>query len=389
MSVPPPNPLDPYNRPTINPAPVYRQGPGPDYVVPVQPVDPLYTDPFAPSIIENLPSKRRVPLWVPIIAIGGLLAAAIAGISLLNNQNRTQTYTPVAVITVSNSPTVTQSGQVVVPAATNTPVIQNLPTATPLPQNVPAQAAPAPTATPPPAQAAPPPAAANAPAPTATPRPAPTVPPGAHPAPPPVAAPTPAPPPTAAPAAPAAAPTPTAVLQPTATPVKAQPTATPVPPTATATQAAPTATPVPLNSRAIGLFKTEWEKWHGQGDVQEKGVYYENKKYLIGFFQDRIIRLERYYDPAAPVTLDAARTESKTFLPEDAQLVKTYDGPNNIPVDLYKSEALKTYFAGVTDPDFWKGGEPGNFIVEYRKSDKENMFSTIVITLGNNPQKQP
>jgi hypothetical protein len=117
-------------------------------------------------------------------------------------------------------------------------------------------------------------------------------------------------------------------------------------------------------------------------------VYYENQKYLVVFFEDRIISLERLYADGS-VALDAARTESKIILPQDSKLVQTYNGPDNTPVDLYKSEALKTYFASVKDPNFWKGGEPGNFIVQYRKADKDNMFNAIVVRLGNNPQKQP
>jgi hypothetical protein len=109
---------------------------------------------------------------------------------------------------------------------------------------------------------------------------------------------------------------------------------------------------------------------------------------VVVFYEDRIARLERLYG-SNPVTLDAARAESKNFFPEDSQLVQSYLTPDNVQVDLYKSETLKTYFAGVTDPDFWKGGEPGNFIVQYRKSDQPDLYSALVLTLGNNPQKNP
>jgi len=386
MSVPPPNRPGPYTYPDVNAPQVY--GKVPDYVVPpVSPNDPAYVDPLAPSLIDPAPVKRLrpVPLWIPIIAVGGLVAAIIFGIASLNNQNKSPVNTPVAVITATEgvgaaSPDAT-SQVVVIPAATSTPLIIVV-TATPLPQvadqpqATPVPDQPQPTAIPQPAQ--------PTPIPTATPRPAPTVPPVVVPPTAQPAGPT-QPQPTPVPPTATTAPAPTATLPP-ATIVQA--TTAPVNPTATPAGPSPTATQVPLNSQSIGLFKTEWEKWHGQGDQRDNGLFYENQKYMVVFFEDRIVRLERLYGNT-PVTLDAARAESKTFLPEDAQVVQTYIGPDKTQVDLYKSEALKTYFAGVTDPDFWKGGEPGNFIVQYRKADAANMFSAIVITLGNNPQMQP
>lgn len=382
MSVPPNRPdLGPHRYPEANSSQIHGRVPGPDFVnLPVSPNDPAFVASLAPSLIDlTQPKRRPVPLWIPIIAVGGLLAAAIFGIASLNNQNKSPEITPVSVITATQgviSPVATI--QVVIPAATSTPLVIVV-TTTPLPK-----VTPLPQATAVPVQPAP-----DAPAPTATPRPAPTVPPVVVP---PTAVPvvptqpqTTQPQPTPVPPTPTLAPAPTATLKPAPT---VSQTVTPVKPTVTPVQPAPTTTQVPLNSQSLGLFKTEWEKWHGKGDQRDNGLFYENQKYLVVFFEDRIVRLERLYGDAA-VTLDAARTESKTFLPEDTKPVQTYIGPDNTQVDLYKSESLKTYFASVTDPDFWKGGEPGNFIVQYRKANAANMFSAIVLTLGNNSQKQP
>lgn len=371
MSVPPTNPPGPYTYP--------------DPPVTTPPVDVV--DHLAPTLIDPVPARRQVPLWIPIIAVGGLLAAAIFGIANLTNQGKTQAITPVAVVTTTVTPETTAEALAPAATPTQTPLVIVV-TATPLPQETPPQ--PQPTAVPvqPQPTAVPQPAPVTTVAdPTATPRPAPTAPPV-------VAQPTPTQPPAPTQPQPTPVPPTATQAQPTAAPTTTLPAATvaqptPVPASPTPSKPAPTATLVPLNSQTIGLFRTEWEKWHGQPEERDNGLFYENGKYMVVFYEDRISRLERLYADN-PVTLDAARNESKTFLPQDAKLVGTSTGPDNMPVDLYKSEALKTYFASVNDPDFWKGGEPGNFIVQYRKSEKDqNLISAIVITLGNNPQKQP
>jgi len=380
MSAPPSNRPGSYPYQEVRPVPPVSPA---GTVPPVLPLDP---EPLEPSLLETVRTRRKpVPLWIPIIGIGCLVAALIFGLANFNQpQTQTQTTTPAAVITATEGATATPGAaasptivQIVVPPSTPTPQPANQPAPT-------VTAAPPPPTSQGPAQAVAPTVAPVA-EPTATPRPAPTAPPAV----PPTAMPTlpnqPEPTPTPAPPTATKAPAPTATLP----PAQSQPAPAPTtPPTAGPSPTAAPPTQVPLNSQGLGLFKTEWEKWHGQGDPKDNGVYYENQKYLVMFFEDRIVRLERLYNPD-PVTLDAARQESKNFLPEDAQLVQSYIGPDNVPVDLYKSETLKTYFASVTDPDFWKGGEPGNFIVQYRKSNQPNMFSAIVITLGNNPQQNP
>ncbi|MBN9392906.1 MAG: hypothetical protein J0I20_33050 [Chloroflexi bacterium] len=388
MSAPPSNRPGPYTYPEVHPVPpVVTTG----TVPPLIPADPLYPEPLEPTLIDTVRARRkRVPLWIPIIGIGCLVAAVIFGIA---NINRTPTTLPTAspadaVAATENAVVPAEAATATVIAATPTIMQVVVPPSTPTPEGA-AQPAPTttlqpqdtavvvpPTATQPARPVAP---TEEPPAPTATPRPAPTVPPV-------VVAPTtqPAPPTQPQPTA-TQAPAPTSLLPsaPVQTTAGSAPTATPGP-----TQPAATPTQVPLNSQGLGLFKSEWEKWHGQGEQRDNGIYYENEKYLVVFYEDRISRLERLYGPN-PVTLDAARAESKNFFPEDSKLVQSYLTPDNVQVDLYKSVTLKTYFAGVTDPDFWKGGEPGNFIVQYRKSDQANLYSAIVLTLGNNPQKNP
>jgi hypothetical protein len=213
---------------------------------------------------------------------------------------------------------------------------------------------------------------------------------------------------------------PTATLEPIAT-FTLEPTATAVPteePTIEPTRRPParpavrptnipepTSTPEPtatsaFQSGGLGLTQTEWEAKYGE-PIREgmPGVYiyeYEGDELYVdyyappGFFSDDIVQyIERNYDEGDTVPLDTARAEWTRFLPVDAQRIKTYEYQarhDERLVDLYISQSLASRFEPTRfqHDDPWLGGEPGNFIVVYPRTD-DGRVDWWHIETGNSP----
>lgn len=215
-------------------------------------------------------------------------------------------------------------------------------------------------------------------------------------------------------------------IPPSSTPIP--PTVAPIPPTliippsATATTAPasrpqlatmqPTATVAPtatLNSGGLALGEAEWERLYGKGQKSNANRNYvsypsiENDKYGVTYdYVDRsrfsgptrITKIRRNWGPEA-VSLDAARTESTTLIPVDAQLIRTYiseDGATKgKTVDLYKSEWLKSQIPS----ELWMFHrvEAGTFAVIYdlnleRRINTRNgrpFDATMTVGIGSNP----
>jgi hypothetical protein len=169
--------------------------------------------------------------------------------------------------------------------------------------------------------------------------------------------------------------------RPTNTPTVEQ-TSTPEPePTQT-----PTVEPIPsppfepFPSGGLGLGKAEWDQQHTEGDTTYGLVAYDDGRYSVIFVDDKIQYLERVFVGDQP-TLDEARAEAETLIPEDSQFLETYspEGFPELTIDLYMSESLRKRF----DADVFIGGGPGNFIAIYGVFD--GRVPRIVIATGNNP----
>ena len=161
------------------------------------------------------------------------------------------------------------------------------------------------------------------------------------------------------------------------------PPAAPSPTTPSATAATPTRRAGIFRSGGLGLTREEWERLHGAPSREtDEAVEYENGRFVVAFRDGRVARLTRVWGEQSPALLDAARIESRTFLPRDARFVRS-----RIPtvesgqpfVDVYSSESLPIPF-----PDApwratpWTGGEPGNLVAVFRVTPELRTPSAVV-----------
>jgi hypothetical protein len=143
-----------------------------------------------------------------------------------------------------------------------------------------------------------------------------------------------------------------------------------------------------LPSGGLGLSRNEWEQSHFKTDLNYTvfGTGYEGG-YDVVFQEEKVWSIERQWNREAAVTPDEVEAESKTLIPTDHQLVKTYhpDGRPETVVNLYRSEWLKNRFNSESSMmgNWWTGGEPGNFTVQYNIYDYG--VSRMLIAIGNNP----
>jgi hypothetical protein len=147
----------------------------------------------------------------------------------------------------------------------------------------------------------------------------------------------------------------------------------------------PTATPYP--SGGLGLFRDEWEGHHGRGRGPGPLFGYGGGKLGAAFANDLLWYLERSWGAAEMVPVEAARDESRAYIPGDAELIRTYQTRVGRRVDLYTSSSLRERFrlaAEHGEPiDPWLGAEPGTFIVYYH--ERGDRVTALVMSTGNNP----
>lgn len=137
-----------------------------------------------------------------------------------------------------------------------------------------------------------------------------------------------------------------------------------------------------LQSGGLGLTRSEWQQLHGTAASQDSGYANYNDyrgRFTINFMVRYAGYIKRTYRDPAVVPLEDARRESRSLMPADSTLIRTYHVSAG-PVDLYSSESLKQLFPSDED---WIRGEPGQFIVLY-SSDRDSVDS-YVLALGNNP----
>ena len=144
----------------------------------------------------------------------------------------------------------------------------------------------------------------------------------------------------------------------------------------------PTVTNKDITSGGIGLSRAAWEAVHGPPGTDPLGyIPYETGKYRLIYGNGNVWMIDVRCEPSSPVSLDAARAESKRLIPADAVFVRTYVTSNSLRllVDLYKSESLKSQFPA----DRWPGGEPGDIFVVYGPAASASRVTRIVVGAGN------
>jgi hypothetical protein len=133
-----------------------------------------------------------------------------------------------------------------------------------------------------------------------------------------------------------------------------------------------------IHSGGLGLTRGQWEKLHGSAATRDSGYFTyddENGKMTINFM-NRAGYIKRSYHQG--VSKEEARAAAAKLMPADSVFVRSYtlDGAD---VDLYNSNSLRIVFEG---PDYWPGGQAGDFIVLYRLTDQS--ISWFSMALGNN-----
>jgi hypothetical protein len=112
----------------------------------------------------------------------------------------------------------------------------------------------------------------------------------------------------------------------------------------------------------LGLSSSEVEKLYGKGKpstANRNNVAYDDRGLVVTYpFTEpkNVDSVTRTWNPEIP--LEAGGTESKAYIPADAQLIQTLTVRNNT-VDLYRSAWLATRFP--KGP--WGKGEPGSFTI--------------------------
>lgn len=165
----------------------------------------------------------------------------------------------------------------------------------------------------------------------------------------------------------------------------AAPTSTTRPTPLRLTRPTPRPTATPYASGGLGLFRDEWEAKHGPPRGQGPYFIYASGKLGAAFANDLVWYVERTWPE--PVDVEAARAESRLYLPPDAQAVRRYQTKALRRVDLYVSASLAERFRLAAENalrvDPWRGVEPGTFIVYYREVGE--LVGSIVLSTGDNP----
>lgn len=135
------------------------------------------------------------------------------------------------------------------------------------------------------------------------------------------------------------------------------------------------------------MSKSEVEKLYGKGKPVPSNrsyVLYDDRGMEVRYpltVPENVDLVTRTWNPEIP--LEAGRTESKAYIPADAQFVQTLTVRNNT-VDLYRSAWLATRFPNGP----WNKGEPGSFTILCRTTADRfgaNRGTECRINLGNEP----
>ncbi len=130
-------------------------------------------------------------------------------------------------------------------------------------------------------------------------------------------------------------------------------------------------------SQGIGMERAAWEQQHGAAEEITTNIFqYEAGNLLVWFANDSVWKLERRF---SPLPIEEARDLGRQFLPQDSELVNTYESEARagMLVDVYRSPWLGARF-----PD-WFSTDPGTLNVLYNSSDQG--VETLTISVGDNP----
>jgi hypothetical protein len=139
-------------------------------------------------------------------------------------------------------------------------------------------------------------------------------------------------------------------------------------------------------SGGLGLSQAEWEKRHVLTGKDVFGSIYDGE-YIVAFQVGNVWYIERQWTAENAVMPEVVEADNRTLIPNDSQLVNTYspEGRPETVVNLYFSESLKDRFRSEDSltGDWWVGGQPGNFAVQYNLYDFG--VTRMIIAIGNNP----
>jgi hypothetical protein len=136
------------------------------------------------------------------------------------------------------------------------------------------------------------------------------------------------------------------------------------------------------HSNGLGLSRGEWEGIYGKARKEDsaQAIYRDEKRrFIVSFWNGNVGYIDVKPNDLDVMTLDSARSESRKYFPIDSEFIGTYNSGSGPAYDIYYSESLKNCFP----TDFWIGGKPGDFIVEYFPN--ANSVEYFVIGIGKNP----
>ncbi|MCC6174662.1 MAG: SH3 domain-containing protein [Chloroflexi bacterium] len=148
---------------------------------------------------------------------------------------------------------------------------------------------------------------------------------------------------------------------------------------ATGDAAVAQAGPPAYSSGGLGLSRAAWEQSHGSPTRSSILQDYESGRFVIGFRDGNVWHMERVWAAQEAVPLDVARSEGRTLIPSDAQMVGTSERANGRIIDTYTSESLIGRFG----PSSWDGGKPGTFSLQYRTRTADKLVTSILFRLGD------
>ena len=177
-------------------------------------------------------------------------------------------------------------------------------------------------------------------------------------------------------------PEPTPALPPTPVPTPAElPTPEPTPATTPAPdRTAPAGNRATYPSQGLGMAKARWESLHGRAEDEDTGRY-ENGRFVVEFWDDRVWRLERTWDE--PATSQDARAAAARLMPQDAVLQDTDDADPASRVEVYESASLAERFSASGGDDPWGGATPGTFVIAYDNAGDE--VTRLTLAVGDAP----
>ena len=136
----------------------------------------------------------------------------------------------------------------------------------------------------------------------------------------------------------------------------------------------------PFASGGLGLSRAEWEKAHGSATQSSIFFEYDGGRLLVGMLEGKVWHIERVWMRGDAVNLEAARNDTRAYLPEDAALVQSVDRGDGRIIDIYSSAILTNRFGSTA----WNGGKAGTFSIQYKfRSAADRLVTSAMFRLGD------